>query len=390
MKVRFLSYLKVPQRPSPNKLTNWKHQLQLRFSRKYPVMKKERHPSHKTLAIIIFLLCTTFQGCSRVSSQVLSPQTHLSKLVITANPNAVSTATPFQPAAPTPSATFFPTTTNIPPQETPAEEPPPQLSVAEEETISIPPDRRNILLLGSDYRPGGGYRTDVILLVSINPVSETVSIISFPRDLYIIIPGWGYNRINVVMSEGGFDLLAETFAQNFGIRPDSYIMTNFDGFVAIIDTMDGIDVEVGQSLTDVCDLPENQMGFCTVDPGNIQMYGQTALWYVRSRYTSNDFDRNRRQQEVVYGIFNKLMHESVIQRLPELYGIFRDSVETNLELEDVAILAQLAPQLAADTGRIHQYSIGSSEVWDYYAYGASVLLPNQPAILDIINQAVNQ
>ena len=102
----------------------------------------------------------------------------------------------------------------------------------------------NILVLGSDARPGGGFRTDVIMLVSINRNNSTVSVVSFPRDLYVNIPGWMTNRINTAMQVGGFYTMQAHLPDQFRGAPDYYVMTNFNGFKGIIDSMDGIDVKV--------------------------------------------------------------------------------------------------------------------------------------------------
>ena len=83
----------------------------------------------------------------------------------------------------------------------------------------IPPEGQvNILLLGSDWRPNSGYRTDVVLLVSIFTKEGKVSLVSFPRDLWVEIPGYEEDRINTVMAIGGFPLLNETFERNFAIH----------------------------------------------------------------------------------------------------------------------------------------------------------------------------
>lgn len=79
----------------------------------------------------------------------------------------------------------------------------------------------NIMVLGSDYRESSGYRTDVMMLVSVNTIKQTVSVVSFPRDLYVPIPGWVTQRLNTAMPHGGFQMLADTLDSNFGIRPDT-------------------------------------------------------------------------------------------------------------------------------------------------------------------------
>jgi anionic cell wall polymer biosynthesis LytR-Cps2A-Psr (LCP) family protein len=120
------------------------------------------------------------------------------------------------------------------------------------------------------------------------------------------------------------------------------------------------------------------------------MDGQTALWYVRSRHTTNDIDRGRRAQEVLFAIFAKLMSLNAITRLPELYATFQSNVETNLGLDVIAPLMPVASQVIGDTSRIHRYTIGPGQVTDFITEGgAMVLLPNYPAITALLNQAIN-
>ena len=248
----------------------------------------------------------------------------------------------------------------------------------------------NILVLGSDYRPNAGYRTDVMLLASINPNRGTVNLISFPRDLWVNIPGWGMNRLNTTQALGGFNLTAQTFQNNFGIRPDYYIMTNFNGFTSITDSLGGIDVNAAVKLRDRCDLPVSSNGYCSVGPGVVHMDGKTALWYVRSRYTSSDFDRTRRTQEVIQAIFVRFLSFNGLIKAPELLAAYRSSTETNLTLQKLLPLTATA-LLIEQPGHLRHYTIGPDLVTNYIVpgSGAMVLLPNQAAIVELIHQAIN-
>ena len=189
----------------------------------------------------------------------------------------------------------------------------------------LPDNQLNILLLGCDDFSDNGFRTDVIMLLSLNPKHRSINLISFPRDLYVTIPGYWSNRINTAWGLGGFDLLADTFQANFGIHPDYYMMVNYNGFKDVVNSLDGIDVEVTQELQDSCKLDPS--GWCIMEPGVVHMDGGTALWYSRSRLTTSDFDRNRRAQDVVKAIFRKAMNLNVVFKLPELYGAYRDRID---------------------------------------------------------------
>jgi polyisoprenyl-teichoic acid--peptidoglycan teichoic acid transferase len=315
---------------------------------------------------------------------------------MTVGANATPTPTPFKPLAPTP--TPVPTATPTPvPTSTLAIVAPEIAEPMPFEPVQpggdLPEDVVNILVLGSDARPGGGYRTDVMMLVSINRGSGTVSVVSFPRDLYVNIPGWMTNRLNTAMQVGGFSTMADTFQSNFGVRPTYYVMTNFAGFKGIIDSMGGIDVKVEKSLYDACDLPwADGAGFCAIEaPATVPMNGEDALWYVRSRHSSSDFDRLRRAQEVLRAIFVRLMSIDAIGRAPEIYDIYQNNVQTNLTLDQILPLIPLAQGVMQDTGLIRRYAISPAQAVPYITpEGAMVLWPNLPAIQAIVYEAVYQ
>ena len=253
-----------------------------------------------------------------------------------------------------------------------------------------PPDGQfNVLLLGSDWRPGGGYRTDVLLLISVFTKEGKVSLVSFPRDLWVEIPGHEENRINTVMQAGGFPLVVETFERNFAIHVDRYMMTNFSGFKAIIDTLGGIDIEASKNTADRCDLSYQHGAWCSIGPGAAHLDGELALWYVRSRYTSSDFDRTRRAQEVMVALFKKLMSLDAISRAPDIYNQFISAVETDISLNDLLPVLNIAPSVLQDQSRIRRYEIGTSHVNPYTtAGGAAVQLPNYEAIWQVVREAI--
>lgn len=305
--------------------------------------------------------------------------------------HSAPTLTPFQPIAPTP--TVAPATQSTP-TSTPLINTAPT-STAYIPTYIVPEDQVKILILGSDYRPGRGFRTDVIMLLVLNPESGSATLTSFPRDLYVTLPGVGLERINTAQAYGGFPLMAATFQQNFGITPDYYMMTNFEGFKSIINTLGGINVTTTTYLYDECHsaVPiRDGMGYCTVLPGTTLMEGETALWYVRSRHTTSDFDRTRREQEVLTGLFQKLISLNALNRAPELYDSFKSSVETDIPLTEIAGLLPLAGSLAANPSKLRTYAIGGGETYNYIVpgSGAMVLIPDTYLVSQIIQQAISQ
>jgi len=304
--------------------------------------------------------------------------------------NVTPSPTPFQPLPPTPviTPTEIPTFTPEPSATPPAplETPAPQTTFTPAEPVGNLPKRLNILLLGSDRRPGGTlFRTDTIILVSIDTEKGTVHILSFPRDLYVYIPGWTQDRINVAWQHGGFEGLAATMQQNFGVRPTHYALINFRSFKRVVDDLGGLEVKVTQPLYD----KYPGKGWITIPKGKVHMDADMALWYVRSRKTSNDFARNRRQQEVLLALFEKFISLDALSRAPEFYKAYKKAVVTNLKFEDGLALLPIAAQVALDRSRIKHYFITPEMAYNYITPGgAMVLLPNETAIRKLVKQVV--
>lgn len=325
-----------------------------------------------------------------LSSLALSRTATPARILVVAGADATATTTPFQPQAQTPTSDhpIFPTATlTVTPK--------PRLADASDLSPAFPPpapiipqpkDQINILLLGSDQRPyEGGFRTDALLLVTINQKTKGVSLTSFPRDLYVYIPGRGMDRINAAQVYGGFALTADTFEYNFGVRPDHYALINFNGFQALIDTLGGIDVQVAKTLTD----ERTGYGYYTINPGIVHMNGVTALWYVRARYTTNDFDRTRRQQEVIQGIFNRLLNFDLVSKVPSLYEQFKGTIRSDMSIDEMLRLIPVASEVAKGNN-ITRYAIGPAQVNSWIASdGAHVLLPIDSAIRTILRKALN-
>jgi polyisoprenyl-teichoic acid--peptidoglycan teichoic acid transferase len=330
-------------------------------------------------------------------------------IFLTPGPDATLTATPFLPVPPTPTyfptdfPTPLPTATSLPDTPTPG----PTVTLKPVRSwgsfpgptvwpdIELPPPvgllhqpsgQYHIVLLGSDQRPNtSGFRTDAIMLVTLNPQAGTANITSIPRDLYVYIPGWTVQRINTALPWGGFRTLSMTFEYNLGVRPDYYVLINFWSFVEVIDSLGGIDVKVARTHTD----QRSGHGQYTVEAGTVNMDGETALWYVRSRYSTSDYDRGRRQQEVLLALFNRMISLNAVTRAPELYDIYKQNVTTNMTFEDITPLLSLAPQLT-DSSKIREFSIGANQVTNWRnTTGAAVLLPNREAVLRVMRQAVN-
>ena len=247
---------------------------------------------------------------------------------------------------------------------------------------------RLYMLIGSDFRPQTGFRTDTLMLVAIDGDSGKASMVSFPRDLWVNIPGFGEQRINTVMQNGGFQLLANTLQTNFGVYPTQYAMIDMPSFMETIDVLGGIEFTTDKYTGDRCETYLNPNKWCEVHPGEVSMDSDWALWYVRARYNSSDFDRMRRNQEVAKAIFDKAITPAGLLRLPELMRIFESGVQSNINPDQILPLMGFARSINSEED-VRRFVIGPNETTSWTtAQGASVLLPNTPAIQAILQEAL--
>ncbi len=237
------------------------------------------------------------------------------------------------------------------------------------------------------YAQGG--RTDSIIIVSINRQTKTAVLLTLPRDLYVVIPGWKMTRINLALPHGhganypggGGGLIKDTIEYNLGIPIDYYARIGFDGFQQVVDALGGVEIINNCPLTDwrliAPDLdPELEESWeqFTLEPGVHQMDGNLALWYVRSRRTTNDFERGQRQQQLLRAIFDKGLSLDLLPELPQLWQTYQETIETDMSLPLLLELAALAPAVQ-ENGIQHLVLAGDSvQAWREPGSGAAVQL----------------
>ena len=262
----------------------------------------------------------------------------------------------------------------------------------------------NVLLIGTDLRPiDPTFRTDTLIVVSINKDSGTVSLLSIPRDLFVYIPTFGMARINrayqlagsVGFHGGSAALLEQTILYNLGIPIQYYALVNFDGFRKVVDTLGGIDVPVN------CQVTEYKIKDPTLDErvvANYELYtqavglthmdGSLALWFARARPVGGDFFRGYRQRQVLRAIYHKGLSANIIPEIPALYSSFRDVVQTDMGLWDVMQFVPLAAHM--DDANIRSFNIGPNQTTGWTTPdGQDVLLPNADAIALVTQDFLN-
>ena len=210
-------------------------------------------------------------------------------------------------------------------------------------------DVTNILILGSDRRyktdPG---RTDVILLATIDKVHDNIHLLSIPRDLWVYIPGVGYNRVNTAylfgqlykLPGGGIGTLKATLMHNLGLRVDRFVVADFNGFTKVVDDFGGVDVDVPCGLYD--------RDWVRLSAGRHHLNGEMALRYARTRYSTNDFSRAARQQQVLRALWEQTPKSELILKIPQLWSTYKDSVDTDLNLGELLALGQFLGKLHSE------------------------------------------
>ncbi len=343
---------------------------------------------------------------------------------------AFPTNTPYPSDTPTRTSTFTPTLTYTPsitpsPTFTFTSSPTPRPTLIIEGTYATPiattfldiparaemaetdPNIVNIALLGTDVTGG---QTDVIIVVTINKETGTAAMWHLPRDLLVYIPGNQIDRINRVWQigqqngwpGGGWGLLREMFIYNFGLEIDHYAKVSFDDFKAIIEELGGLTISVDCSLRDwrlidpetPLDIAsgedwENYWEVYTMPIGVQTLDPYMALWYARSRVTTNDLDRGRRQMDILRAMWQQARSEGIFTQVATLWPRALEIIETDMSLEDILSFVPLAINL--NPGSIERYSLSIGVHLENYTTpddGRSTLLPNWPAIREVAKEFV--
>ena len=268
-------------------------------------------------------------------------------------------------------------------------------------------ERVTVLLLGIDERrqETGPFRTDTMLVLTVDPAAKTAGILSIPRDLWVQIPTMDTEgKINTAhflgdaydYPGGGPALAMETVKQALGIPVDYYVRFNFDSFEKVIDAIGGVDLCVAETIDDPLYPAFDNYGYdpLHIDQGCQNMAGALALKYARTRHTGTDFDRAKRQQQVILAVRDKVTKQNLLPQLaaqaPAVLDDLQKSVQTNLSLDQMIQLAKLATQI--DPQDIKQATINENMVVAYNTPTnppQNVLVPIRDKIRELRDQFFN-
>lgn len=220
------------------------------------------------------------------------------------------------------------------------------------------PNLRTVLLLGirGEESPYGGLLTDSIILASLNKQTKEVSIVSIPRDLYVRLPGsTKKEKINYVYAYGlekggiskGINYSERVVSRVTGVHIDDSVVVEMEALKKVVKTLGGIDVHLDDTFV------EDKQWFCNsqgedcwrfeLPAGDNHLNATETIYYIRSRFSSNDFDRARRQQQVLFAIKDRVFSLNILSRpdrILELFGIVDENIRTSMDQKEIISFAR--------------------------------------------------
>jgi LCP family protein required for cell wall assembly len=244
----------------------------------------------------------------------------------------------------------------------------------------------NILLIGSDTRPSEGDpgRSDSLILVRVDPGNDYISMLSFPRDLWVDIPGYGQDKINAAFSLGGAKTTIETVKSLTDEPIHDYLLVDFNGFRSLVDQVGGVWIDVDRRYfnDNAGRAPGTTYAEIDIEPGYRRLKGDDALAYVRYRHTDSDFARIARQQQFLAELKRQTNKPDNLLRADRLSKIFKNNIQTSIRDVPKA-LELLRAALTIDKDRTARTSIdGALTMRDVGGQQVSVVVADPVDIAD--------
>lgn len=244
----------------------------------------------------------------------------------------------------------------------------------------LPGKPANILVLGSDHRSGSAAtdrRSDTLMMVRLDPKRKTISMLSFPRDLYVPIPGHGESKINDAYAMGGSALTIKTVQQLTGLDANFVVNVDFRGFRGIIDTLGGVYVDVDHRYYN--NQAEGGGNYAEIDlkPGYQLLNGRDALSYARFRHTDSDFHRIARQQLLMAQLRKQVGASDVVNNVPGLFKV----LNTNTEMAVGGANGQVSSRAVIDYIRL-ALSLSPKDIYQFEVQGGIGVGPGGASIVE--------
>ncbi|KOP66675.1 hypothetical protein AMS62_16600 [Bacillus sp. FJAT-18019] len=216
------------------------------------------------------------------------------------------------------------------------------------ENITKDTDAFTVLVLGVDQRPHDRGRSDVMILMAVNPTKGSVLMFNIPRDTRTDIVGYGtVDKINHAYAFGGIPMSVSTVENFLQFPIDYYIKVDMEGFSSIVDSLGGVTVNNRMKF---------EYGGYNFDQGQLNLNGSEALAFSRMRFEDpkGDLGRNVRQREVLEGILDKALRVSTVFKLETLLNQIGSSVKTDISFEE---MKQLLTEYRHHIGKVEQVEI---------------------------------
>jgi LCP family protein required for cell wall assembly len=259
--------------------------------------------------------------------------------------------------------------------------------------------RVNILLLGSDTDEkanfaGNSFLAQTVIVASVDTSTHEVDMLSIPRDYYIPIPGYRTDKLDTAFAYGGsinnnmsgVGTVVNTLDQDFGIKINFYAWVGLQGFIKVINTVGGVDVNVIHPVVDdtypddISTTGKNQLGYgyrrVYVPDGPQHLDGPSALDYVRSRHSTTDFDRSARQQQVLSALRLKLDNAGIFGELSQIATDLQGYLYTSLSPAQLLDLGNFARGI--DANKIKHLTLGGTK------YSTSGQVKNGTSVQDVV------
>jgi LCP family protein required for cell wall assembly len=256
--------------------------------------------------------------------------------------------------------------------------------------------RVNILLLGSDTRGADEVaRSDTMILVTVNPETKQVGMLSIPRDLLVSIPNYGQDKINAAYAYGsqtsytGAGLAVATVEYNFGVTINYFAEVDTFGMASIIDTLGGVTLDVDAPIKDD-EYPGAGNNYMRVifHTGLQHMNGTQAVQFARTRHDDNDFARGNRQQQLLRALQEQGIDLNLVSKARELLTELGNTFRTDLSPTQVLALAKLGSKITPND--IHSYNLLSATTVSFAPGEPYYLLPDWDAIHQILNEMMSK
>ncbi|MGB9976126.1 LCP family protein [Thermovenabulum sp.] len=242
----------------------------------------------------------------------------------------------------------------------------------------------NILLLGLDAGTIGAdekhnrYRSDTMMLFSLDLKEKKVNVLSIPRDTRVVLPGEGFQKINAAMAFGGPDLAVDVVSKLLNVPVHYYVTVNYEGFKKIVDAIGGVEIEIDRRMK-----YDDNAGNLHIDlkPGLQVLDGEKAEQFVRFRhYPEGDIARVRAQQKFLKATAKALLQPANILKIPKLIQIVQENVKTDISPVNLVKLANFARQLKEED--VETYTLPGT---GQYIGGVSYFIPEEEKVKELVN-----